>query len=119
MPTKAELAAELKRLAPIEYEYALYKQRVRAKAIEVANDQEWCRDGLNEALEELDLDKVPSFQRRTAVISVTYTYDPAENPDDAEFGEIFHIFIGKNHYTEYEIEAWDVEHEDPVDVFDD
>jgi hypothetical protein len=116
MATKAQLEAEVKSLRRKAAEFDLYKAKVRDKAIEVANEQEWCRDGLNEALEDLGLTKVPTYMRRTAVISVTYTYDPTSDEDAG--GEISHLVIGANRFTDYEIEAWDANHEEPEEVFE-
>lgn len=46
-----------------------YKERVRKEAIRVAQEQEWCDDGLNQALRNLDLPEKKNFRVPVQVIS--------------------------------------------------
>jgi hypothetical protein len=55
-----------------------YKERVKAKAIEVAAEQGWCREGLNDALEDLDIGPA------SRDVQVTLTYEIVVNLDDHE-----------------------------------
>lgn len=55
-----------------------YKARVKAKAIEVAAEQGWCNDGLNAALEDLDI------ARASRDLSVTVTYEMVIHLDEFE-----------------------------------
>jgi hypothetical protein len=48
-----------------------YKRKVREVAIRVADEQGWCNEGLNEVLEELDLD--PFYKTRTFDVEVVQT----------------------------------------------
>lgn len=50
-----------------------YKIRVRNKAIDVAEQQSWCREGLNEALRSLDLEEYDGKREVTILVQVTGT----------------------------------------------
>lgn len=52
-----------------------FKQRVRETAIEVHKEQEWCREGLNERLEQLGLDPYSPTFCVTALVTVTGTVE--------------------------------------------
>jgi hypothetical protein len=58
-----------------------FKRRVREHAIEVAQRQGWCDQGLNESLEELGL---PGYHREwTMTLTVTVTVSGADSEDEA------------------------------------
>lgn len=57
-------------------ELEAYKEQVREVAIRVADDQGWCRDGLNETLEELGLKKFVKKYLVTVQVKVI-----VEDPD--------------------------------------
>lgn len=44
-------------------EFDAFKQKVREKAIEVAEEENWCHDGLNDALSDLGLPEVRKPQK--------------------------------------------------------
>jgi hypothetical protein len=102
--TKNDLERELSRLRYVEQELADFKTQVREKAIEVSQEQRWCRDGLNTTLDDLGLDKVASRIRKTATIKVTYTWDP----EDEENGLINDITITSNNYNDFDVEEFEV-----------
>lgn len=67
-------------------EFTAYKAKVRELAIETADDEGWCAEGLNRALVELDLD--PRMFRYQVTVNVRATQEvqvevEAENEDAA------------------------------------
>lgn len=54
---KIDLEAELTR---VHQEFAAYKAKVREKALDAADSEGWCREGLNSALTDLGLERVTS-----------------------------------------------------------
>lgn len=55
--TDAENTELIRRAIELQTELDTFKRRVRAKAIEVAEEENWCTEGLNAALESLGLDR--------------------------------------------------------------
>lgn len=63
-----------------------FRQQVRSKAIEVAQQESWCRDGLNEALRDLGLPEHTSRFRVPLTVTATQTIwveVEADDEDDA------------------------------------
>lgn len=60
-----------------------FKGEVRRVAIDVAEEQNWCKSGLNERLEELGLDPVPYTFNIDASITVNFQIEEATDEDDA------------------------------------
>jgi hypothetical protein len=114
--TKAELEKQILILETQLEALSTYKERVRQAAIEAADEQGWCKSGLNEVLEELDLRKVPDYMRREAIIKVKYIYDP-----DSSDGFIARLGLLRQNGTvdmELEIEEWSTEYDDPEEVYE-
>jgi hypothetical protein len=55
---KASLDSERGWRVKVENDLIDFKQKVRSTAIDVARDNGWCNSGLNETLEELDIEPV-------------------------------------------------------------
>lgn len=72
-----------------------FKTQVREKAIEVAKENGWCKDGLNEVLDELGLERYNDSYTVTVSMEVVINVD-LEGASDFLAGS----------ETEYEIEQW-------------
>lgn len=78
-PTKAELQAERdvlwRELERTQRELETFKNDVRERAIEVAQDQGWCQSGLNETLDALGLPTVHSNYTVTLDLRLRFDVD--------------------------------------------
>jgi hypothetical protein len=73
-------------VAAVRAEFEAFRARVRAKAIEVAEEQNWCNEGLNEVLVDLGLERTPVDCAVT--MEVTLRFDRELTDPDA-FGREF------------------------------
>lgn len=92
-----------------------YKARVRAKAIEVAREEEWCRSGLNEALEDLDLEPVESHFEMEITVKLKMRVEVGDDFDgyDATNEELRQYFerqvqISDITVEDYENDGWEL-----------
>jgi len=56
-----------------------FRNAVRAKAREVAKEQNWCREGLNDALQELGLDEYASTWTVTVEMTACLTVEESDD----------------------------------------
>lgn len=71
------LTAEERRLAD-------FKAQVRAKARDVADEQGWCRGGLNETLRDLGLEPFVTTYRVQAILVARFTVDDSQDVESEE-----------------------------------
>lgn len=91
-PTKAELEEKIAQLElerdgliagrmRAENDLIDFKQKVRHVAVEVAQEQGWCLEGLNTRLAELNLEQVPVRAKVTTLVEVTWDVDLSDDGD--------------------------------------
>lgn len=73
--TKAEVEAEL---AALQRDFEAFRHLTRQVAIDKAEEQGWCDDGLNEALAELGLPGKETEYTVTLNVQITFTLTTSE-----------------------------------------
>lgn len=121
----AKLEAEVKRLSEVvaqernlKWQEArrleTFKSTVRDKAIEVAEEHGWCKEGLNEVLEELGLDRVPTkFKVLVQVVITHWEEVEADNEDDAQDEAVEQFDV--TDYSSYD-GSWSMDSPEAVEI---
>lgn len=99
-----------------------YKERVRKEAIRVAQEQEWCDEGLNGTLERLGLPLKQSYRVPLTVVTrrtVWAEVQEANSQEEAEALTMDPVWRGQNGFDYPEVElakAKDPEDQRPGDI---
>jgi hypothetical protein len=92
--------------------YAEFRQQVRQKAKDVADEQGWCRTGMNLALEDLGLDPFIEHYRVTATITAVFDVTGSEDVDSENAAEhrVRYALDGVEHSgcEDVELTRWEV-----------
>ena len=88
-----------------------FKGLVRQKAIDVREQQNWCLDGLNSALDDLGLE--PHYERWSATVTVTFSIYDIEAADEDQATDAASEAIGSvfEYGTDFNVDCIDVEPE--------
>ena len=96
----------LRRERAVKHELEEFRTKVREVAIRVAEEMDWCNDGLNEVLEELGLPKLVTQWRVTVEVIVV------DQSDEDEARDVVHDLLWSASDNIYDFDITDVEEND-------